>query len=337
MAGNTLVGKKLSRINLAVVEGAVSTETVRKRLGEKFNLRHITLESFESNREAVFKENQIVWIHIETRIHKEDITFLNHKSVLATTSTGSTHIANEVIAFLGNRFISLKTEPNLLNSITSTAELALTFLLMGLTNVETALSNVKKGNWSRTENLRKMQVSNSQVGIIGYGRLGSILGTYLRPLAREITVWDIDKKALARAKEAGLKTANSLEHLLSTSDAASIHVNALQGDGPIVTRNTLAKARPGIVLVNTSRGLLVSEDCILWGLENGVLDSYFSDVLKCEDTGEPVTASKLWIGARETTKVILTPHIGGASMDAIEKCEMNVAHRLESMFAVELL
>lgn len=337
MVNKSSVGKKLRKINLVLIQGAVSSENTLNFLQDRFNLQVITLKMFELHREMVFRDNQIVWIHIETRIEKQDIDFLNKESVIVTTSTGSTHIANEVITFLGDRFVSLKTEPEFLKSITSTAELALTFILMGLTGMESAISSVKEGKWNRSENLRKKQVTSTQVGIIGYGRLGSILGTFLRPLVKEIIVWDKDENALIRAKKEGFRVAEGLSHLLSNSDAASIHVDASRGDKHLITRDSLVHARRGLVLVNTSRGLLVSEDSILWGIGNGLLSAYLTDVLECEDYGDSVTASKLWNAALSNSKITLTPHIGGASKDAMEKCEMNIAYRLDAMTQTRLI
>ena len=321
----------MSKLKIAIIQDAVSTSVVKELLLANYDVKFLSNEYFNFNRERVFKEFKIVWIHVGTIIYKKDLKFLNDKSILATTSTGTTHIANEVIEFLGSRFISLKNEKELLSTITSTAELAFAFILMGLTNLQCAANDVKKGNWDRSENFRPKQVAATQLGIIGYGRLGKMVSSYGKSFCAKVLVWDIQESARVEAVQDGFQVTSGLTELLSNSDAVSIHASTLSGEKPIITKETLVQSRSGLVLVNTSRGLLVDEKSVLWGLNNGLLNSYFADVLECEDLGQPITSSKLWKTSLEDSRITVTPHIGGASKDAIEKCELQIMNRLNSL------
>jgi D-3-phosphoglycerate dehydrogenase len=318
----------LSKLKIAIIQDAVSTSVAKELLLANYDVKFLSNESFNLNRESIFKECQIVWIHVGTVIHREDLRFLNNKSVLVTTSTGTTHIANEVITFLGSRFISLKSEKDLLSTITSTAELAFAFILMGLTNLQRAVNDVKNGNWNRVENFRPKQVASAQIGIIGYGRLGKMVSSYGRTICSKVLVWDIDESARAEAAKDGFHVTSSLTELLSSCDAVSIHASTRSGEEPIITKETLSQSQRGLVLVNTSRGLLVDEESVLWGLNNGLLNFYFADVLECEDLGKPITSSNLWKASLQDIRIVITPHIGGASKDAIEKCEIQILNRL---------
>jgi len=323
----------LSQARIAVIQDAVSSNVTKELLIANYDVEFVSNENFNLNRESIFREFQIVWIHVETVILKEDLKFLNNKSILATTSTGTTHIANEVISFLGPRFISLKSEKELLSTITSTAELAFTFILMGLTNLQRATNDVKNGNWNRVENVRPKQVASTQIGIIGYGRLGKMVSSYGKSICAKVLVWDIEESARAEAISDGFQITSSLSELLSSCDAVSIHADTRSGEEPIITKETLARSRSGLVLVNTSRGLVVDEESVLWGLNNGLLNFYFADVLECEDLGQPITSSKLWKSSLKDSRIVITPHIGGASKDAIEKCEIQILNRLGSLLS----
>lgn len=313
---------------MAVIQDAVSATVTKELLRTNYDVKFLSNEYFNFNRESIFKECQIVWIHVGTVIQTEDLRFLNDKSILVTTSTGTTHIANEVITFLGSRFISLKSEKELLSTITSTAELAFTFILMGLTNFQRAANDVKNGNWDRVKNFRPKQVASAQIGIIGYGRLGKMVSSYGRTICSKVLVWDIDELARAEAAKDGFHITSSLAELLSSCDAVSIHASTRSGEEPIITKETLSQSQGGLVLVNTSRGLLVDEESVLWGLNNGLLNFYFADVLECEDSGKPITSSNLWKASLQDIRIVITPHIGGASKDAIEKCEIQILNRL---------
>jgi D-3-phosphoglycerate dehydrogenase / 2-oxoglutarate reductase len=326
----------LSQAKIAVIQDAVSSTVAKELLLANYDVKFLSNENFILNRESIFKECQIVWIHVETVIHEEDLKFLNNKSILATTSTGTTHIANEVITFLGSRFISLKSEKDLLSTITSTAELAFTFILMGLTNLQCAANDVKNGNWNRVENFRPKQVTSTQIGVIGYGRLGKMVSSYGRTICSKVLVWDIDESARAEAAKDGFQVTSSLTELLSSCDAVSIHTSTRSGEEPIITKKTLVHSRSGLVLVNTSRGLLVDEKSVLWGLNNGLLNFYFTDVLECEDLGQPITSSILWKTSLKDSRIVVTPHIGGASKDAIEKCEIQILNRLDAQLSLGL-
>jgi D-3-phosphoglycerate dehydrogenase len=152
-------------------------------------------------------------------------------------------------------------------------------------------------------------------------------------MCAKVLVWDIEESARAEAERNGFQVTRSLTELLSSCDAVSIHASTKIGKEPIITKETLAQSRSGLVLVNTSRGLLVDEESVLWGLNNGLLNFYYADVLECEDLGQPITTSKLWKSSLMDSRIVITPHIGGASEDAIEKCEIQILNRFDAQLA----
>lgn len=316
---------------IAVIGGAVISQSALDILKAEFRVDFISIKEFEKKREFFFRSYKILWVHVETVLSEKDLNFLEEDSIIISTTTGLTHIPNQIITYLGPRLISLQGKTDFLRTITSTAELALTFILMSLTNVEKATNDVRKGNWDRISNIRFQQVSSADVGVIGYGRLGEMVAKRVRPICSRIIVWDTDESALKRAQQDGFATAKNLNELLSSCDVASIHVSAERGGSPIITNSSIANARPGLAIVNTSRGSLICEDSVILGIENQILQGYFADVLTCEEEGLPVQTSKIWRASQETNKIYLTPHIGGASKDAIEKCELYLLSRLRKI------
>jgi len=318
----------MTQSKIAIIDDSVISESALKHLHMKFEVGHYSRLEFISNRRQIFEGYQIIWIHVETLLLASDVEFINENTIIVTTSTGTTHIAAEIVSLLESRLISLKLEPDFLRTITSTAELAMTFILMALTGIQTAKEDVSKGNWNRRGNIRSSQVSNVTIGIIGYGRLGKILASFLRPMKPRIIIWDIDYQKRKQASEDGLIVSSSLEELLSASDVASIHASVNPNQGAIIHQGILGHAKPGLVLVNTSRGSLVSEEDIFAAIESELIHSYWTDVLFCEESGTELSSSKLWQESLNNSRICITPHIGGASRDAIEKCEMQLAKRL---------
>lgn len=314
-----------------VIGRAVSSESSIRMLEEFFDeVTYCTSEEFEANREFILENQDLVWIHVETRMLESDLSFLKEGAILATTTTGTTHIPNIVIEQLGSRFLSLKNQSVLLNQISSTAELAWCLVLSASTNAFSAAQDVLLGNWNRSAHVRKSQVRNQAIGVIGFGRLGRMVAAYAKAFGCSVLIWDISKDALQEAQKAGFEIAENLKSLCRAADIISLHVSTFQGAEPIITSDILTAAQ-NLSIVNTSRGSVVDEDAIIEGLEKGLVSYYLADVMSFEESHESLEDSKLWKKAKEDSRIMLTPHIGGASSDAMEMCEHSIISRAKAM------
>jgi len=310
-----------------VIGRAVASESSIRLLEESFGeVAYCTTEEFEADRGPILKNQDLVWIHVETRMLESDLSLLKEGAVLATTTTGTTHIPNTVIDKLGNRFLSLKNQSVLLNQISSTAELAWCLVLSASTNAFSAAQDVLLGNWDRSAHVRKSQVRNQAIGVVGFGRLGRMVAAYAKSFGCSVLVWDISMDALQEAQKAGFEVAENLKTLCRDVDIVSLHVNTFQGAEPIITSEILASAQ-NLSIVNTSRGSVVDEDAIIQGLEKGLLSQYLADVMSFEESHVGLADSKLWKRAKQDSRIMITPHIGGASSDAMEMCEHNIISR----------
>jgi D-3-phosphoglycerate dehydrogenase / 2-oxoglutarate reductase len=106
----------------------------------------------------------------------------------------------------------------------------------------------------------------------------------------------------------------SMENLIKTSDFISVHVHLSPETRGLVSRELLERIKPGAVVINTSRGAVMDEEALLEGLASGRIAGAGLDVLD----GEPDTARHPLVEyAREHDNVIITPHCGGFSPDAV--------------------
>lgn len=292
------------------------------------DVEQVTTEIFYERKQFFLEQFNYIWLHVETRLESPDLTSLTNDHVVVSTTTGNTHIAKPVLEFLGSNFITLKTEIELLNSITSTAEHALCLLLIGVTKANTAIKSVAEGVWDRIANVKDKQLSTLEVGVVGYGRLGRIMSSYLKNLARNIVVWDISPSACELARSDGFEVAEGLSDLLTRADVVSLHVSTTRGETPVLTANIIAQLKKGMTIINTSRGSIVDEIAIASAVDSGTISMYLTDVLEFEESGSQLSESILWKKSLEDSRIVITPHIGGASLDAMRKCESHLLARL---------
>ena len=273
-----------------------------------------------------------LWIHFDSRLNKE--VFLKHSEpeFILTTTTGLTHISAEILERFGGRILHLATERDLLQSITSTAEHAWS-LLMAMTSpwlLNTDKDTVK----GRTELIRDFQLSSRKIGIIGYGRLGKIMTNYALAFGMQVHIFEIDSSIVVPELQ-GVIQHGKIEDLLHSCDIICLHASAKIPRSEILSRELLDQCKSGVMIINSSRGSLVDENHIATLIESGAIGFYATDVLREEEEGSDFTPAVLKLLAQSRDRVIITPHIGGANIEAMNLCEKNLLSRLVSAVQVD--
>lgn len=185
------------------------------------------------------------------------------------------------------------------------AELALSFMIASLRRVGEGLRQVVvDGGWSQ---LLGRQLSGRTVGVIGFGAVGSEVARLLAPFHCRILANDIrDREDVARVLGVSM---TPLDILLSQAEIVTLHVPLTETTRHIIGAEALAKMRPDAIVINTARGGVIDETALADALESGRLAAAALDVLE----KEPPIDRRL-IGLRN---VIVTPHIGGSSEEAV--------------------
>jgi D-3-phosphoglycerate dehydrogenase len=115
------------------------------------------------------------------------------------------------------------------------------------------------------------------------------------------------------------------ETLLRDADVVTLHVPYNQGDPFLLDAVDFERMKPGAILINTARGELIDEAALARRIESGKIGGAGLDVL----TGEPGVGPDL-IRLQRSHNVVVTPHIGGATEESIEKTELFMAQKLKS-------
>lgn len=314
--------------DIFVIGQAIRSKSVIEKLQKYFNV--IKLEKvdnpsiFFSGREVAF----LLWIHFDTIIDNSYLPYLKYIKLIITTTTGNSHISNDVINDMGNKILSLKNFKVDIETISSTAEHSWALMMSHHHRIISAVDTVKNGTWDRNLHFRKKQIQNLTIGIIGYGRLGRMTHKYASAFGSKVLVNETDTNIINAEKNNRQIVFTDLINLLNASDYVFIHASVQDNKKQIINEETLSGVVSPFVLINTSRGCLVNELTVLKYIESGLILGYLADVLALEDYSENMNTSEVFIQNKKNNRILLTPHIGGASQDASEYCENLLAEKI---------
>ncbi len=246
---------------------------------------------------------------------------------IATNTTGVPHIDVAAAAAREIRVFSLQHETAFLGTITPTAEHTWGLLLALMRRSPWAHGAVLEGRWNRRPFGAPRMLSRLSLGIVGLGRLGRMVGCYGLAFGMKTAFFD----PFVAASPAGLTKMATLDELVAVSDVVSLHAPADETTHKMINRDILLKFKPGSYLINTARGELVDEGALLEMLKSGRLAGAALDVLEGEFVpGFQVSSHPLVAYAREHDNLLLTPHIGGSTIDAWRETERRVIEQSQA-------
>ena len=185
---------------------------------------------------------------------------------------------------------------------TSVAELVVALTLAVLRHIPDLDKAVRGGSWQQRKGAL---LSQRTVGIVGYGAVGRAVARLVRGFDCPVLVHDIVTQVDLPAEVSQVP----FEELLERSDVVTLHLGLSDATQGIIDAPVLARMRASAVLINTARGELVDESALYDALVAGRLAGAGMDVF----ASEPPTGSPLL----ELPNVVVTPHIGGSSEEAI--------------------
>ncbi len=240
---------------------------------------------------------------------------------LVSATTGLDHIDLEAAAVHGVTVLSLQGEMEFLEELSATAELTWGLLLSLLRRIPQAIDSVKEGGWDR-DIFRGNELRGKRLGILGLGRLGRMVAEYGRAFCMAVAAHD----PYVSDWSTGVDLRSAAEDLMEDTQVLSIHVPLNDETRGLMDGAMLARLPEGAVLINTSRGAVVDEAALLAALGSGHLAGAGLDVVAKELSGGPSQAFLAY--ARAHDNLIITPHMGGATVESMEKVEVFMAQKL---------
>ena len=259
--------------------------------------------------------------HTNIQIDREFLDRAERLKVIGAPSTGTDHIATDLLEERGIKLLALTREYDLLDTFTATAECAWAVLLSCVRQIPWAFDASRAGDWWTSERFIGRQLSGKTLGIIGVGRLGRMMVPYgkafrMRVLGADPIPLDID----------GVEQV-PLDTLLRESDVISLHVHLRPHTSGLLSREAFAKMKDGVIIINTSRGGLIDEAAFLDALRSGKVSAAGLDVIDSEWM-ENMSEHSLIQYARSHDNVVITPHIGGATVESVAGARLFMGRKL---------
>ncbi|HXF64926.1 MAG TPA: phosphoglycerate dehydrogenase, partial [Caldilineaceae bacterium] len=202
----------------------------------------------------------------------------------------------------------------------SVADLTLALLLAAARKVVLAHNSTAAGSWKA---FTGMELRDKTLGIVGLGRIGQQVCRRAQGFGMQVIAHDpFPNQEFAAAHQVRFV---ALDELLATADVVTLHLPADQVSCPLLGAAELGRMKPGALLLNTARGALVDEAALAEALRSGHLAGIGVDAF----VDEPPVGSPLLDLANQGYNIVLTPHIGGRTVDGLRRMgEMTIENVL---------
>ncbi|GAB2542180.1 phosphoglycerate dehydrogenase [Rhodanobacter koreensis] len=202
----------------------------------------------------------------------------------------------------------------------SVAELVIAEAIMLLRGIPQKNALCHRGGWTKSA-AGSFETRDKVLGIVGYGHIGTQVGVLAESLGMRVIFHDVETKlSLGNAR-----AVSSLDELLERADVVTLHVPETPATQLMIRREQLERMRAGAMLINASRGSVVDIDALAAALRDGHLAGAAVDVFPLEPKGNDDAFVSPLVGM---DNVILTPHIGGSTLEAQDNIGIEVASKL---------
>ena len=269
----------------------------------------------EKELEEKIKNVHVIGIRSRTQLTKDVLHKAKKLFAIGCYSIGTNQVDLSAAKHLG---IPVFNAP--FSNTRSVAELVIAEIIMLMREVPAKSAAAHRGEWLKLSS-NSYEVRDKNLGIIGYGHIGSQVSILAEAMGMNVFYYDIEKKlSLGKAT-----ACSSLGELLKISDAVTLHVPETELTRNMISIAELDMMKAGSVLVNASRGTVVEYNAVANALRKGHLSGIAADVFPVE----PASATEKFHSVlQEFDNAILTPHIGGNTLEAQENIGMEVAEKL---------
>jgi D-3-phosphoglycerate dehydrogenase len=202
-------------------------------------------------------------------------------------------------------------------NVITTAEHAIAMLMALTRNIPWGTSTTKAGMWEKKK-LQGREVFNKVLGVVGFGKIGSIVADRARGLKMQVIVHDafVPPEMIEKAGFEGV----SLDELYKRADYITLHVPKLKDTVGLLNKAAFDKMKDGVMVINCARGGIVDEADLNEALRSGKVAGAALDVFEHEPPG----TCPLF----EIDRVICTPHLGASTLEAQTNVAVQVAEQI---------
>ncbi|HKK42891.1 MAG TPA: phosphoglycerate dehydrogenase [Bacteroidales bacterium] len=265
--------------------------------------------------EEKLKKTHIIGIRSRTELRKDIL-----KKAPKLFAVGCFSIGTNQVDLLDAEMMGIPVFNAPFSNTRSVAELVIAECIMLMRGIPERNALAHNKVWLKAIN-NSVEVRGKNIGVIGYGHIGSQVSILAEALGMNVFYYDIEKKLnLGNAKPV-----TSLNELLALSDTVTIHVPSTELTKNMISSGQLALMKKGSCLINASRGDVVDYKAVADSLKEGHLSGVAADVFPKEPSSNSEPFENI---LQEFNNVILTPHIGGSTVEAQENIGLEVAEKL---------
>lgn len=290
-----------------------------RSLGEVIAEKTLSREELLSMISAV----DVLVLRLAHKIDRAVFDAAPNLKVIACPATGLDHIDQALAAERGVTLVGLKGETDFLRTIYASSEHVMALLFGLIRRIPWAHASVANDEWQR-DRFKGYELHGKTMGIIGFGRIGSIVAQMAQGCGMAVLVSD----PTVQSHTAGVEHVSE-DDLLARADVVVLAVPYTSETEHMINAQSFSKMKDGAIFVNISRGQLVDESALLSALESGKLSGAALDVLWAEERRPVVIAGDPLVAYAKTHQnLLITPHIGGATFDSMAKTEIFIAKKV---------
>lgn len=190
-------------------------------------------------------------------------------------------------------------------------------ILCFLKNIHWQFNSVKEGSWSRKIGT---EIYNKKIGIIGLGKIGKEVALKAKAFGLEIFAFDPNPDLSFINKEK-IRLLDNINNIVEKVDILTLHVPLIKSTKHLIDKKVFSNCKRDIIIVNTSRALIINQDDLINSLKNNLIGGYLTDVLE----NEPINLNEPLL---DFENVLISPHVGSRTYESIERQGLKAVENL---------
>jgi D-3-phosphoglycerate dehydrogenase / 2-oxoglutarate reductase len=301
---NTAISYPKNRINVLLLENVhpVAVELLR---AEGFNVETYHAAMTEEELIQKIKNVSVLGIRSKTQVTAKVLEHANRLMVIGAFCIGTNQIDLKEATKKG---IAVFNAP--FSNTRSVVELAVAEMIILMRNIVDKSTKMHKGVWDKSAK-GSFEVRGKKLGLIGYGNIGTQLSVIAESLGMKVLYYDTEEK-LSLGNAVKCKT---MTEVLEQADVISLHVDGRKANANLIGAKEFSLMKKGVIFINLSRGHVVDIQALRENILSGKVAGCAIDVFPYE----PVSNDEEFMSElRGLPNTILSPHIGGSTLEAQE-------------------
>ncbi len=299
---NTVISYPKNRINVLLLENVhpVAVELLRS---EGFNVETYHAALTEEELIQRIKNVSVIGIRSKTQITAKVLEHANRLMAIGAFCIGTNQIDLKTATQKG---IAVFNAP--FSNTRSVVELAIAEMIVLIRNIADKSAKMHQGIWDKSAK-GSFEVRGKKLGLIGYGNIGTQLSVIAESLGMKVLYFDVEERlSLGNAIQC-----KSMKEVLEQADVISLHVDGRASNANLISREEFSLMKKGVIFINLSRGHVVDIQALRENILSGKVAGCAIDVFPLE----PVSNDEEFVSElRGLPNTILTPHIGGSTLEA---------------------